>query len=64
MDDLTANEIEALQYAGDMAGEFLEEKGKTNLEALDSDEWMQFIECIVGNYVTKLQELSEQEAPF
>jgi hypothetical protein len=64
MDDLTANEIEALQYAGDMAGEFLEEKGKTNLEALDRDEWMQFIECVVGNFQMKLQELNEQEVPF
>lgn len=54
MIDPTPNELEALHYGGQMGGGYLEELGKTNLAALNSEEWQQFLLCILGGYTEKM----------
>lgn len=57
MIDPTPNEIQALMGTSDMAGEYLESIGKTDLAALSYEEWMTLIEVIVTAYTDKLRVL-------
>jgi hypothetical protein len=48
--DPTAVELDILQSAGQAGGEYLDSIGKFNLEALSGDEWMVFLQTIIGKY--------------
>lgn len=62
MENLTAQEIEALEAASFAGGDFLENNvGQTDLARLTHDQWMQFVETLVGTYVDKM---AESHAPF
>lgn len=55
--DPNQHEIAALEHAGCCGGEYLESIGKTDLAALDVDEWSQFVDCVVTGYQDKLQQI-------
>lgn len=48
------NYHESLQYAGEMAGEYLEEIGKTDLADLTPEEWQTFLDVVVRNQRNKM----------
>lgn len=60
MIDPTAHEIEAMEHAGAMGGEYLDSLGKTDLAKLSQDEWRTLIEVICGGYVEKLGAIAEE----
>lgn len=53
---------QANEYASDMAGEYLNELKKTDLAELTRDEWMELINIITKNYISKKSEL--EPCPF
>jgi hypothetical protein len=55
--DPTDLEIQAMQAASEMAGEYLESIGKTDLATLEYDEWMTFIEVVCTTF-------NEKQVPF
>ena len=62
---LVAYEKKAALSAGDAAGQFLDEIGKTDLAAMSQDEWHEFLGHIVLGYQSELQRMiQEDEAPF
>lgn len=62
MIDPSPREIEALEAASPVAGEYLDSLGKTDLADLSRDEWMTFIEVIVTAYQDSLRSLVAQDA--
>jgi len=62
MVDPTPNEQDALEAAGQTAGEFLESIGKTDLAQLAVEEWESLTESVVTGYTDRLRELAEQDA--
>lgn len=48
--DPTLVELDILQCAGQAGGEYLDSIGKFNLESLSGDEWMTFLQAIIGKY--------------
>jgi hypothetical protein len=60
VEDLTPNEIKALEHAGDMAGEYVESLGRTDMAQFSREEWMTMIEVIVGGFSEKLGELNDK----
>jgi hypothetical protein len=62
---LDAYEYKAAIAAGDEAGEYLDQIGKTDLAALDRDEWEEFLGRIVMGFQLEMRRLiSSNEAPF
>jgi hypothetical protein len=75
MIDPTPNEKAAFVRGGEMGGEYLDSIGKTDLETLQPEEWLTFIEAVVTGYCDSLRALADrdeqhlrrldpQEAPF
>lgn len=60
--DTRPHEDLALDFAGDCAGEYLEELKKTDLAKLTVEEWQGFIKCVALNYTNKRIEL--EPCPF
>ena len=50
MRDPNQAEIEGMIAGGDAGGAFLESIGKTDLAALDFDQWMSFVETVIRTY--------------
>ena len=48
MTDWLPVENEMLLECGKAGGEYLSSIGKTDLAALSKDEWLQFLQCVVG----------------
>lgn len=46
------------EYASDMAGEYLEELGKTDLTEFTREEWLELLNVIIKNYELKKIELT------
>ncbi len=44
MDELSQNEIQAIEAASDAGGEFLDGLNKTDMATMSRDEWMTFVE--------------------
>jgi len=61
MVDPTPNEQDALEAAGQTAGEYLESLGKTDLALLELEEWESLIESVVTGYTDRLRELADQD---
>jgi len=62
---LDAYEIGAALEAGETAGAYLEEIGKTDLAALTAQEWSEFLRRIIRGYERALRRMILQnEAPF
>lgn len=62
---LDAFEKKALRLAGDEAGQYLEQIGKTDLSKLDEPEWHQFCEKMLTAFERNMREIIESgEAPF
>ena len=61
MIDPTPNEKAAFVRGGDLGGEYLDSIGKTNLESLDREEWLTFVEAIVTGYCDHLRELAARD---
>ncbi len=61
--DLRQHEFEAAMHGGQMAGEYLDEIGKTDLASLTEKEWQQFCVLLVRNAYKKRCELDTQ-VPF
>lgn len=59
MIDPTQHELEAMEHAGAMGGEYLEQLGKTDLAALSFEEWSTFIDAVCTGYVEKLSAIAE-----
>ena len=56
--DVTEENYEAsLEYAGEMAGEYLDEIGKSDLADLEPDQWRTLLDVIVRNQRQKMAEL-------
>ena len=64
MIDPTPQEQEAINRAGELAGEYLESIGKTDLAKLEVDEWQTFLEAVVTGYTDRLRELTKDQVPF
>lgn len=62
MIDPTPNEKAAFVHGGAMGGEYLDSIGKTDLETLDPDEWLTFIEAVVTGYCDHLRALAARDA--
>lgn len=63
--ELDAYEIKAALTAGELAGEWLDGIGKTDLAALSSEEWEEFLGLIVIGFQSHMRRLIENgEAPF
>ena len=65
MIDPTPNEKEAFVRGGEMGGDYLDSIGKTDLETLQPDEWLTFVEAVVTGYCDHLRELAawDEEHP-
>lgn len=61
MIDPTPNEQRALQTAGDLAGEYLDSLGRTDLALLTPAEWATLIEVIVTGFGDRLRELCARD---
>lgn len=62
MIDPTPNEKAAFVHGGTMGGEYLDSIGKTDLETLNPDEWLTFIEAVVTGYCDHLRALAARDA--
>ena len=58
MIDPNKYEIEAMDYARKMAGEYLGSLGKTDLQTFTKEEAEQLVSVIVGCFTEKLAELA------
>ena len=61
MIDSTPNEKAAFVHGGEVGGEYLDSIGKTDLEALQPDEWLTFIEAVVTGYCDSLRALAKRD---
>jgi hypothetical protein len=57
MVDPDDDEQAALDFASQMAGEYVESLGKTDLATFTSQEWATLVECAVTGYQDKLAEM-------
>ncbi len=48
--DATQRELDNVREAGAVGGEYLESIGKFDLSALSEDEWMTFLQAVIGTY--------------
>tara|TARA_R110002096_G_scaffold420434_1_gene625478 strand:- start:961 stop:1194 length:234 start_codon:yes stop_codon:yes gene_type:complete len=71
MTDWLPIEDEMLLECGRAGGEYLESLGKSDLAALSKEEWLVFLQCVVGrlqevrpDYDRKLEAAFEAEDPF
>ena len=62
MIDPSKNEVEAMIYAGKMAGEYMQEINKTDLKTFSKDEWLTLLKVIYGNTTSKLSEIGIKNA--
>jgi hypothetical protein len=60
MIDPNEHELAAMEHAGEMAGEYLDSLGKSDLAAMTADEWRTLIEVICGGYVDRLGAIAEE----
>ena len=60
MIDPSDAELEAIEHAGAMGGEYLDQLGKTDLAAFTPDEWWTFVGAVCGGYTEKLLEVAER----
>jgi hypothetical protein len=58
MIDPTPNEIAAMQAGGQLAGEYLESIGKSDLVTLSTEEWSTLIKVVVTGYCDTLRGLA------
>jgi len=61
MIDPTPNELAAILHGADMAGEYLDSLGKTDLTLLSIEEWHTLIEAVVTGYCDHLRALAGQD---
>ena len=61
MIDPTKNEIEAMTFAGQMAGEYMQEINKTDLATFTKDEWLTLLKVIYGNTTQKIAEIETRK---
>ena len=61
MIDPTPNEKAAFVRGGEMGGEYLDSIGKTDLESLDREEWLTFVEAVVTGYCDHLRALAARD---
>ena len=61
MIDPTPNEQDALNAAGQTAGEYLDSLGKTDLAEMEVSEWESLIESIITGYTDRLRELADRD---
>lgn len=52
--DPNEHELAAMAAASDVAGEFIEKLGKTDMARWTAQQWQQFIEVVCGGYVDAL----------
>jgi hypothetical protein len=66
MIDPTRHERAAMDHAVDMAGEYIESLGRTNLMAWSREEFVTLIEVIVTAFTDRLRELGDDpgEVPY
>lgn len=57
----TPNEEAAIAHGGDMAGEYLDSLGKTDLATLTREEWLTLLTAIVGGYCDHLRDLARTD---
>jgi len=56
MVDPNEQEVAAMRAAGDMAGQYIEAVGRTDMATWSEADWRGFIEAICGAYVDSLVE--------
>ena len=54
MVDPNEHEAAAMQEAGEIAGQYIEAMGRTDMASWSVDEWRGFVEAICGAYVDSL----------
>ncbi len=64
MIDPTKAEIAAMEQASNMAGEYLDHLGKTDMAQFSEEEWMTLVEVICGAFTDELRNLSASNIPF
>lgn len=60
--DIAPHEREAIDFAGSMAGEYLESIGVFSLDKLTPEQWQTFTQVMCANYHMKVREL--EPCPF
>lgn len=61
--DIAPHEQEAIDYAGNMAGEYLESIGVFSLDKLTPEQWATFAQVMCINFSQKEKELAS-DCPF
>ncbi|MBW6398905.1 hypothetical protein KPL78_13660 [Roseomonas sp. HJA6] len=56
MVDPNEQEVAAMRAAGDIAGQFIETVGRSDMATWSAEDWRGFIEAICGAYVDSLVE--------
>ncbi len=56
MVDPNEQEVAAMRAAGDIAGQFIEAVGRSDMATWSAEDWRGFIEAICGAYVDSLVE--------
>lgn len=62
--EFSDQEYRAVQAASEKVGSFLERIGKTDLQAMTLEEWLDFIAHAYGCVATEVRALWDQECPF
>jgi hypothetical protein len=57
MQNMTENEVAALEKAGENAGAYLEQIGKESLGELTAEEWQQFLAEVMIGFSQELRRL-------
>lgn len=60
MIDPTDLELAAMDEAGNLGGEYLDEIKKTDLSSLTLEEWQTFIRVVCGGYVDSVVAMTEK----
>lgn len=62
--ELDRYEEQALEAGGDAGGAYLDSIGKTDLAALEEDEWKEFLRRVFVGYTDGMRELAKGEVVF
>ena len=54
MDEPNEYEISAMNQAGDVAGQYIDTIGRTDMATYTSEEWRGFVAAVCGAYVKRL----------
>ena len=61
---LTQDEANAAQIGGKLAGQYLEQIGKSDMMTMTRPEWARFCHILIEGYTAELQRQADSKVPF